>query len=83
MRTETATLATEIIFKIIGHHESHHGIAVIVENYNEGTIHALNNILGSMDDMRTRRIGAQDGYNIFENYTDSGSEDYVYFAIKA
>lgn len=79
MKNIIATPTTEINFSISGRHESHHGTATIVENYNEGTIYAENNLPG---DVKTRQIGSQDGYSIFENYTDSGSVDYVYFAVK-
>jgi hypothetical protein len=69
-------------FKITGNHEVHTGEATILNDYNEGTIHALNNMPGSMDALKTRKIGSFDGYDVYENYYDSGSSDYIYFAIE-
>ena len=71
-----------INFKIKGQHESHTGEAVIVPDYNEGTIYMLNNLPGEMDNMKTRKIGNAEGYDIYENYYDPGSDDYGYFAVK-
>lgn len=73
---------TTINFNFQGKHESHTGEAVIVPDYNEGTIYVLNNVPGKMDDLKTRKIGNVDGYDIYENYYDSGSDDYSYFAVK-
>lgn len=69
-------------FKIQGKHESHYGEAVIVEDYNDGTIYVLNNLPGKIDDLKTTKIGAYQGFDIYENYYDSGSVDYSYFAVK-
>ena len=71
-----------INFKIQGRNENHSGEAVIVENYNDGTIYVLNNLPGPMDKLKTNKIGNYDGYTIYENYYDSGSDDYSYFAVK-
>ena len=69
-------------FSIVGQHENHSGEAIIVGDKNEGTIEILNNMPGSMDNLKTRMIGNFDGYDIYENYYDSGSNDYAYFAVK-
>jgi len=81
-----------LIFKIQGRHESHSGEAVIVDSYNEGTIEMLNNLPGSMNNLKTNLIGVFEynvkdsefngNYKIYENYYESGSNDYGYFAIK-
>lgn len=72
-----------INFKIQGRHESHNGEAVIVENYNEGTIYVENNLPGLVGTLKTNKIGTYEGYEVFENYYDSGIIDYSYFAVKA
>lgn len=71
-----------INFHIQGRHESHRGEAVIVDNYNEGTIYVENNSPGEVGTLKTNKIGIVDGYEIYENYYDSGSDDYSYFAVK-
>lgn len=72
---------TTLNFSIKGQHESHNGTATIVPNYNEGTILALNDLMGTMDNLVTRKIGNVEGFDIYENYYDGGSDDYLYFAI--
>jgi hypothetical protein len=72
---------TEINFRIQGRHQSHHGTAVIVDNYSEGVIDAKNNLPGEGRTLTTEKIGGYDGFAIYENYYDSGSVDYFYFAI--
>lgn len=75
----------EINFKIQGRHTSHTGTAIIVDNYSEG-LKLANDFFSEMEfdeSMKTNKIGGQDGYAIYENYKDSGSVDYFYFAIKA
>jgi hypothetical protein len=74
-------MGIEMNFKIAGRHESHNGTAVVVENYNEGTIYIENNLPGEVGKLTTRKIGVCDGFAIYENYYDSGSDDYSYFAI--
>lgn len=71
-----------INFKIRGRHENHRGEAIIVPDYKEGTNYMQNNLPGKVDFMKTRKIGNVDGYDIYENYYDPGSDDYGYFAIK-
>lgn len=80
--TNQKDLAVTINFSFMGNHEVHSGTAIVVPNYNEGTIVALNALPGSMDNLTTRKIGNQDEYIIYENYYDPGSNDYLYFAIK-
>lgn len=64
----------------------HTGIALIVDNYADGVKYA-----GTTDelpepeegdDLFTRDIGTFEGHRIYANYYDSGSDDYVYFAVK-
>ncbi len=69
-------------FSIRGQHENHNGEAIIVPSYNEGTLQILNNVPGEMDNLKTRMIGNVEGYDIYENYYDPGSNDYAYFAVK-
>lgn len=71
-----------INFKIQGRHESQSGEATIVEDYNEGTIYVMNNVPWDWDEIQTNKIGDFEGYSIYENYVDSGSDDYSYFAVK-
>lgn len=71
-----------IVFKIEGQHETHRGTANIVPNKLEGVINAVNNLPGE-GELTSRIIGQVDGYDIYENYYDSGSDDYSYFAVKA
>ena len=70
---------TQVIKFNLGYHR---GEAVIVENHNEGTIYAENNLPGIVGTLKTNKIGTIDGYTIYENYYDPGSDDYMYFAIK-
>lgn len=70
-----------INFSITGCHESHKGEATIVINYNEGTVLALNELPGTIDNLKTRLLGNFEGYKIFENYYDPESDDYLYFAV--
>jgi hypothetical protein len=72
-----------INFKIQGQHESHSGEAVIADNYNEGTIYVENNMPGTVGTLKTNLIGNFEGYKIYENYYDPGSDDYSYFAVAA
>lgn len=70
----------------------HTGTALIVENYAAGVEYAgTTNELEHIDDnaipeigqtsLRTRDIGTFEGYKIYATYYDSGSDDYVYFAV--
>lgn len=72
-----------INFKIQGNHESHHGSAVIVSDYNEGINYSQNHLDCISDEIQSNKIGIYEGYFIYENYLDSGSDDYIYFAIEA
>lgn len=69
-----------INFKFQLRHTSPSGIATVVSSYNNGFKHATEYFNG---DFKTERIGTTDnGYSIYENYQDSGSNEYIYFAIK-
>ena len=75
-------MKTTINFNIHGKHEFHSGEATIVDSYNEGITIAGNNVSIFNGELKTNLIGGLDGYKIYENYSDSGSNDYYYFAIK-
>ena len=76
-----------INFQIQGRHESHSGEATIVESYRDGLRLVDETFTGQF---KTNKIGViKDGpqhdaekYAIYENYQDSGSNDYIYFALK-
>lgn len=70
----------------------HTGTAVIVNSYADGVKyveesdeieHSDENAIPEIGQtgLRTREIGLFEGYKIYENYYDSGSDDYVYFAV--
>lgn len=73
-----------IYFEIKQQHNFRNGEAEIVSSYSEGKKAAQTFFDDSGDEreMRTNLVGGYEGYKIYENYTDSGSVDYVYFAIK-
>lgn len=66
-------------FKFQLKHTAPSGIAIVVSSNKEGLEHASEHFKG---DFKTEIIGAKEGYYIYENYQDSGSNDYFYFAIK-
>lgn len=69
-------------FKIQNRHTLHMGEALIFENYNDGTIYAENTLPGTVGHLKTNKIGSYSEHDIYENYYDSGSVDYFYFALK-
>lgn len=77
---------TTISFTVQGRHTVTTGEAVVVERVMVGVRAAAEVLEGHFE---TRKIGEyKDGfrhdavtYKIYENYQDSGSEDYFYFAI--
>lgn len=83
---------TSFNFKIQGKHESHSGSAVIVESHLD-VQQAANSAFADNGDNRAvtvREIGTSVGpdqpgyigtYEVYESYTDSGSDDYYYFAV--
>lgn len=73
-----------INFSITTGTESHISSAVIVDNYNEGLNQAETFFQENFEEInfKTNEIGNFEGYSVFENYIDSGSNDYFYFALK-
>lgn len=85
-------MKTSINFNIKGQHEQHNGSAVIVETHLDVKPTAENAFASDNDNrpVSIRKIGSVAGpdqpgytaqYDIYESYTDSGSDDYYYFAV--
>lgn len=75
-----------INFSVKGKHEMFNGNAAIVNNYKDG-IYMASQIFESK--WQTRKIGTHEGfrhddvkYAVYENYIDSDSIHYFYFAIE-
>lgn len=68
-------------FNIEGRTETHRGTATIVDNYKGGIALANDAFSDFEGDVICNRIGKYEGYTIYESYTDSGSDDYFYFAV--
>lgn len=68
-----------INFRINGRHTTTSGEANIVANYNDGLKLASEMFGGSF---YTNKIAVVDNFAIYENYADSGSDQYCYFAIQ-
>jgi hypothetical protein len=76
-----------INFKINGNHESHSGQAVVLDFVTSGINSAAKHFGFENANLVKRnsigRVTVEDvEYSIFENYIDSGSEDYYYFAVE-
>jgi len=77
-------MKTSIQFNITGNHEKHSGIAEVFDFTTSGYVSAQ--FYFNHSDVKTNSIGkfSIDGknYTLFENYIDSASDDYYYFAIQ-
>lgn len=83
---------TSFNFQINGNHESHKGSAVILDTHLDVKQAAEEAFRADGDErpVTVREIGFSAGpdqpgyagkYEIYESYTDSGSDDYYYFAV--
>lgn len=72
-------MKTTINFNVKLRHTSSSGVATIVSSYAEGLNIASEHFDGNY---KTESIGINDDFMIYENYQDSGSNDYIYFAVK-
>lgn len=76
-------MGNEVLFSIQTKTERLTGQAIVVDTYSEGKEKALDFFNGFIEgDFETNKIGSFDGYSIYENYIDSGSIDYFFFAIQ-
>lgn len=75
-----------IHFNIQGRHEVHNGSADIIDSASEIKSLFSKNYNVSSDMVSVNKIGISniDGvsYEVYESYVDSGSDDYMYFAVK-
>lgn len=71
-----------INFTIQGQHESQSGEAIVVSSYSEGVELTTSMSPDFSNGFKTNLIGGFEGFKVYENYSDSGSNDYFYFAIK-
>jgi len=72
-------------FKIQGQHTLTTGVAAVVAMYAVGKTMAIS-YFEEMGDERTVKIsgvGHCQDHTVYECYTDSGSDDYYYFAVKS
>jgi hypothetical protein len=71
----------KINFKVNGRHSTTTGEATIVNDYNDGLKLASKMFGEQFSTNKIAVVETLDGYfAIYENYADSGSNDYCYFA---
>jgi|GEM_PF-6718658 len=76
-------MTTSINFRIAGQHENHSGSATVLSTASQVKAAAENAFKadGDQREVKINKIGNFNGHQIFEAYTDSGSNDYYYFAV--
>jgi len=75
-----------IHFNIQGRHESHNGSADIIDTPLEIKVMFAKKYNVFPEMVSVNRIGVANiediNYEVYESYVDSGSDDYLYFAVK-